>query len=289
MVVTELKIVAFAGCETTLHGVGFTSDCFVNFGNNVTKRLIDVDDSSVVFVAPSEGSYSFVVENADGEESETVQMVVLNRSFMPVNKLPNRNSADFSLMLKGLLPRGFAWNFKWSNVDSEKTNWQKLLESIAGGINNVWTMLSELAVAASPAITGAVAEWNAELGLPRKGLEFDDESKTKAEIYRIARSVGGCTVPFFNKIIELFGLNAAVYEYWKDPDEFPEWVHELGEEANMYVLIKIEDSAIEETEFDCNSDCDDYLAFWWNENFENAIEFDKLAHIKFVYMYDLGE
>lgn len=289
MVVTELKIVAFAGCETILHGVGFTSDCFVNFGNNVTKRLIDVDDSSVVFAAPSEGSYSFVVENADGEESETVQMVVLNRSFMPVNKLPNRNSADFSLMLKGLLPRGFAWNFKWSNVDSEKTNWQKLLESIAGGINNVWTMLSELAVAASPAITGAVAEWNAELGLPRKGLEFDDESKTKAEIYRIARSVGGCTVPFFNKIIELFGLSAAVYEYWKDPDEFPEWVHELGEDANMYVLIKIEDSAIEETEFDCNSDCDDYLAFWWNENFENAIEFDKLAHIKFVYMYDLGE
>ncbi len=302
MISTTDKIIAFEGCEATLWGVGFTSDCCIvlhDGSKEVVKNAIEVEDTRIVFSVPAEGCYTVSVKRGDAVEIETVPMVVLSRDYMPVNRFPARSGEDatndvekFALMLKGLLPRGFMWNFKWAPKTAdvnEKTNWQKLLESIAAGVSHVWDVLAEMLVNSSPACTKAIASWNDELALPRKGLEFahdDDGKKAKAEIYRIARARSGSTVPHFQNIIDLFGLNAEVVEYWQKPDEFPQWVRDLGEDAYMYVMIKIKDSAIEQTFFDCESACDDYLSFWWNENFENAIEFDKLAHVKFIYLYE---
>lgn len=298
MIVTVDKIIAFEGCEATLWGVGFTSQCAVEVvkdGERSTRNLIEVDDSRIVFSVPAEGAYTVSVSLDD--ESLEIPMIVLSRDLMPVNRFPSRGDketskkkdiAKFAQMLKGLLPRGFIWNFKWTSVDSEKTNWQKLLESVAAGISNVWDSLADLLVNSSPACTKAVAAWNDELGLPRKGLGFKDDvdkKKAKAEIYRIARARSGSTVPHFQNIIDLFGLNAEVVEYWDKPDRFPDWVKELGDDAYMYVMIEIHDSKIKKTFFDCNSACDEYLSFWWNENFESAIDFDKLAHVKFIYLY----
>lgn len=293
MIIYSDKVISFENCDTTLWGVGFSSNCKVKFyGSTDVKSLIDVEDGRLVFKAPkSAGTYSLYVEDENDVKSNYVSLVVLQRNLMPVNKIDERDQNDFALMLKGLLPRGFMWDFKWSSVDSKKTNWQKLLESIAAGISNVWDeMLVPLVKNSSPAITGALVEWERELGLPRKGIPYEgtDAQKLKKrsdEVFRIARVRGGCTIPLIKNIIELFGLDAEVYEYFRNPEVFPQWVKDLGENAYMYSMIKIT-GGVDVSEFDCNSSCEDYLAFWWNQNFENAIEFDKLAHIKFIFVYE---
>lgn len=287
MIVFSDKVISFEGCDTTLWGVGFVSGCKVKFsGSSIEKSLLDVSDERIVFKAPAVGSYTVYVEDSEGNDSNDVSLVVMSREFMPVNKLIKRDVNDFTLMLKGLLPRGFIWNFKWSSVQSEKTNWQKLLESIAGGISNVWNnMLVPLVSNSSPAITSAIVEWESELGLPRNGLNFDTDKKRSDEIYRVSRGRGGNTIPFLKSVVELFGLDAEIYEYFKDPDEFPQWVKDLGDDAYMYSMIKVTDG-VTPTDFDCESSCEDYLSFWWNQNFENAIEFDKLAHVKFIFVYE---
>jgi len=293
MIIYSDKVVSFENCDTTLWGIGFSSNCKVKFdGSTDVKSLIDVEDGRLVFKAPkSTGTYSLYVEDENEVKSNYISLVVLQRNLMPVNKIAEREKNDFSLMLKGLLPRGFMWNFKWSSVNSEKTNWQKLLESIAAGVYEVWhEMLIPLVKNSSPAITGALVEWESELGLPRKGIPYEgtDSQKLKKrsdEVFRISRGRGGSTIPLIKNIIELFGLDAEVYEYFNYPNVFPQWVKNLGEDAYMYSMIKIT-GGVSVTEFNCESCCDDYLSFWWNQNFENAIEFDKLAHIKFIFVYE---
>lgn len=293
MIIFSEKVISFENCDTTLWGVGFSSNCKVKFsGSTDVKDLVDVDGNSLVFKAPkSAGTYSLYVEDDEGIKSNYISLIVLQRESMPVNNIPGRDKNDFALMLKGLLPRGFMWDFKWSSVDSQKTNWQKLLESIAAGISNVWgEMLVPLVKNSSPAITGALVEWESELGLPRKGIQYTGNAEQvlnerKDEIYRISRCRGGCTIPLIKHIIDLFGLNAEVYEYFKNPEVFPQWVKNLGEDAYMYSMIKIT-GGVDVSEFDCDSSCEDYLSFWWNQNFENTIEFDKLAHTKFIFVYE---
>ncbi len=283
MIVTDLKLVAFYGCEATLHGVGFSSDCVVEFGNGQSVTLIDADDAKIVFLPPSEGIYNAIVKNNCGEESNVFSIVVLNRSLVPVNRLPKRNAEDFALMLKGLLPRGFAWNFKWSKVNSEKTNWQKLLESIAFGIENVWDVLESLAVNASPVVTDSIDEWNAELGIPVKGIVDYSETWNVDEIYRVAIKRGGCTVPYLKGIAALFGKSVEIFEYWKNPEKFAD--EHFDDDPNFYLMVEIEANENDERVCTCEDTCEDFLRRWWNVPVEDFFEMVKPAHVKVLYSY----
>jgi len=288
MIATTEKITAFESCDVTLWGYGFSAGAKVEINDglkNSTLNVVDVDEEKIVFMAPACGSYQLKILNGT-DSLEGLELSVVSRSCIPVNKLPSRNLNDFALMLKGLLPRGFAWNFKWTN-GSYKTNWQKLLESVAAGIKVAFDDISKMLVELSPAVTSDVSRWFDELGLPINGVTLGDYRNKNAEIYRITRSRCGCTVPYFKSVMKIFGIDIEVYEYWKNPEEFGSY--DFGsEDPNSFVLIRFHVHEKDVEGATCSGTCNEALGngnMFFGECVLNSV---KPAHVKFIYAYDNG-
>lgn len=272
-------MMAGVGCPVTISGCGFSAYSSVKCGYK-TIPASECADDSLTFSAPGDsGTYAVSVTNGE-EYSEELKLVVVELCNVPVRRLPERDEEEFRDSLLGLMPRGFAW------YKGNDGNWWKLLSAFGSTFAEVYGTLRSLVDESSPLKTTSYASWEKELGLPRKGLEFSEDSDRLAEIYRIARRPGGCTVPYFKGIVSLFGLGCRVYEYWKNSEKFED-VDFGTDDPNFYWMVQLEyqTSEIYTDVFSCNSECDDYLRTWWRENVETLLELSKPAHTKLVFTY----
>lgn len=184
-------------------------------------------------------------------------------------------------MLLGLMPRGFGW-FK-----GILGNWAKLFSGFAVVFLYIYELFLSLFREGSASHTSSFDLWEQELGLPRNDLTFTSAADRRSEIYRVECRKGGATIPYLESIATLFGVESKVYEYWKDPDSFPAWVAALGTDALMYWSVMLTVPASEMTVFNCNSECDDYLRYWWNEPLESALLAIKPSHTMMIFIYNL--
>lgn len=276
--VVEQNVKAYAGGFVTVHGGVFTSGTRIEIAG---KTLVpyDVADDYIVFSAPADlGKYTFtIIEGA--VRSPAVNLVVVDAAEVSVNRLPKRGQDEFLQMLIGLMPKGFIWDIK------PGTNFYKIFSAVSSLLLMIYDLFRSILVESSPITTTEIELWENELGLPREGLEQSTAEGRKNEIIRIARKPGGCTLPHYRQIMEMYGKDFEIYEYWKDPSKFPSWVYqENGDKANFFVMFKIYQSEFTKN-FTCKSKCNAKLGNERDIVLEKLLEFDKPAHVKFIYSY----
>ena len=204
----------------------------------------------------------------------------VQRSERKLWNLPRRTAEDFRHALIGLMPRGFAW---FTGVGG---NWWKLFSGFAAGILAAYNMLRLLVTESSPVSTTELMLWESELGLPKRGLEFDDDSDRKKEILRISRDECGCSVNYIKSVAALFGLEVNVYEYWKNPEKFA-GVDFAGKDPNFFVIVKSDVVISNIDYFECDGYCDDRLLDFGDSNYEAVVLDESPAHVKVLFEYDV--
>ena len=205
----------------------------------------------------------------------------VQRSEHKLWNLPRRTAEDFRHALIGLMPRGFAW---FTGVGG---NWWKLFSGFAAGILAAYNMLRLLVTESSPVSTTELMLWENELGLPKKGLEFDSDTDRKKEILRISRDECGCSVNYIKSVANLFGLDVDVYEYWKNPEKFAGVDFVGGDDGNFYVIVKSNVAVRNVTYFECDGYCDDRLLDFGDSNYEAVVLDESPAHVKILFQYEV--
>ena len=205
-------------------------------------------------------------------------------------RLAERTEEDFRHAQIGLMPRGFAWFL------GKLGNWWKLFTAFSFGFAAVYQMFCDLVREMSPFTTTSLAEWESELGLPKRGLAFDTDGLRKSEIIRISRKMGGCTKEYFKSIAALFGLNVEVLEYWKaeerdafagidfgdqDPNFYAMMVSDVGVINLSYAMCSGGYSDEDELHCDCNSRLMDF----GDTNYEAVLNSVSPAHVKLLFVY----
>lgn len=204
----------------------------------------------------------------------------VQRSEHKLWNLPRRTAEDFRHALIGLMPRGFAW---FTGVGG---NWWKLFSGFGAGILTAYNMLRLLVKESSPVSTTEFLLWENELGLPKKGLEFDSDTDRKKEILRISRDECGCSVNYIKSVANLFGLDVDVYEYWKNPEKFA-GVDFAGMDPNFFVIVKSDVVIGGIDYFECDGYCDDRLLDFGDSNYEAVVLDESPAHVKVLFEYDV--
>ena len=266
------------GGTVTVQGVGFNELCKVRI-NGISFDALDYSDEFISFAAPNEvGTFEFVI--FDGTSTtESLTLYVEEFENLPTNRLNNRDESSFVRSLESLMPRGFAWE---SGIDS---NWHKFWGAVALVFAYLYGVLKNLVLEMSPYTTTSLGTWENELKLPINGLEQSTNSGRKSEIVRISRKKGGATVPYLKSVLDLYGVNYSLYEYWQNPEVFPHWVAEKGEQANFYVMVKIYSRSYYKYGMNCVSKCNSALGKQRDRVLESIIDRIKPAHIKIIYSY----
>lgn len=270
----------YAGGSVLVFGAGFDSSCDVLIDGEPTN-ILDYDDSSIEFAAPANiGNYSVTIVRNNEPMGQFGLSVVALRDSMTWN-IDRRGNDEFRNALLGLLPRGFAF------FAGRGGNWWKLFSAIGAGFLAVYNLLRELVDEMSPVKTTSYADWERELGLLARGNDRTDDARL-SEIFRIARKLGGCTIPYFKSVIALFGLDAEIYEYWKNPEKFSDV--EFGDDnPNFYWMVELAAAEDDWHYCTCNDTCNDYLQWWWNVPVESMIQLIKPAHTKLVFGYTVSD
>lgn len=264
----------------TVYGSGFNADCVVVV-DGISQAPTDYSDDFICFSAPDvEGSHRVVITDGVSTSSDLTLYVV---SFEELSsyRLPERSESSFKRLLDGLMPRGFAWQYE------NGSNWSKLLSGIALSLAYVYGMLKNLVLQMSPVTTTSYGLWENELGLPQRGLEQSTLAGRKGEIMRVARKKGGATIPYLKSLLKLYGVRNEVLEYWKNPELFPSWVGNEGDNANYYILVKIYRDSYYGKGFTCVSPCNASLGMPRDSVLESIVAQEKPAHVKVIYSYVL--
>lgn len=277
-IVSSDKYKVCKGGTVTVQGVGFNDLCKVKI-NGLDYDVLDYSDEFVSFSAPNEiGTFHFVI--FDGTSTtDPLALYVEEFENLSTNRLKNRDELSFTRSLERLMPRGFAWEF---GIES---NWHKFWGAVALVFAYLYGVLKNLVLEMSPYSTTSLGTWENELKLPIVGLEQSTESGRKSEIVRIARRKGGATIPYLKSILNLYGVKYDLYEYWENPEVFPQWVADEGEQALFYLMVKIYSQTYYKYGMNCTSPCNSSLGRQRDRILESIVNREKPAHVKIIYSY----
>ena len=273
----SLKIRAGAGMPVTVTGGIFDVGTIVKIGGLV-RHPTEIEKNSVTFTAPAEvDAYDASIEV--GSESQDFELVVVPVEEAGVYELSDRGVSEFEEMQVGMMPRGFA-------LDLAKGSYlRSVIDAIALCLLYVYNVLKALVSESSPVKSTSLGMWENELGLPRKGLVKTSYEDRRKEIVRISRGTAGLSLNYLRSILDIYGQDGEVVEYWKNDAQFPGWVKNLdARERVFYVMIKVYKNT-ESQEFTCNSTCNDSLGSDRDTILEALLEAEKSAHIRFIYSY----
>lgn len=278
LTVSAEKVRAGVGSSVTVYGgiFGVSTTIYIN---GKTQTPIDVTENSVTFSAPAQaGNYSFVISSG-ATASKTITLVVVPVEELAAYKLPERGAEAFENMQVGMMPRGVIFN------PVKGTFWRKLIDSVAVCLLYLYNLLKSIVAEGSPIKTTRLGLWENELALPKKGLVQTSSEGRRKEIIRISRGTAGATVPYLKQMLDLYGADYELYEYWKNPAPFPGWVGRLDNKENVFcVLIKVYRDKLYYG-FTCNSKCNESLGCERDRILESIMENEKPAHVKLVYSY----
>lgn len=277
-IVSSDKYKVGKGGTVTVQGVGFNDLCKVRM-NGKSYDPLDYSEDYICFSAPKNTGTSHFVIYDGTSETDSLTLYVEEFEDLPTNRLKNRDESSFVRSLESLMPRGFVWEF---GVES---NWHKFWSAVALVFAYLYGLLKELVAEMSPYSTTSYGTWENELGLPIAGLEQSTLSGRKSEIVRISRRKGGATIPYLKSILDLYGVKYDLYEYWQNPEVFPHWVGEKGEQANFYVLVKVYSQTFYNHGMTCISKCTASLGRQRDKVLESILDRVKPAHIKVIYSY----
>lgn len=268
-----------AGCTVVVDGFGFDNNSKV-LVDGVEVNVNDYDEKSLEFIAPAEPGEHSVQIKSGNQTSSALRFVVVPIEQTNVWSLAKRSFDEFREVLIGLMPRGFAWY-----MGKDGYFW-KLFSALGTLAVYIWDQFLELIKEMSPSNTTSFDAWEEELGLPWEGLAREEDKQRLAEIFRIARKQGGCSVAYFKEIASLFGVDVEIFEYWKNPEKFADINIKPGEDPNFFWMI-LKHTHGEEVMFaDCNGTCNDYLNYGIDYVMEAVFARIKPAHTSLVFAYN---
>lgn len=279
MFVNSSRIRAGAGMPVTVYGGIFDNSSKV-YVDGVLHEVVEINENSLVFTAPLfVREYSAKIINGNKQEVSFI-LSVAPIECMDTYRLQSRGASEFEEMLVGMMPNGIAFEFQKGSV------WRVLIDSIAICILYVYNIVKQLVSESSPATTTELSYWERELGLPRQGLIQESEVGRKKEIMRISRGCAGSTMNYVKSILDLYGADYQLFEFWKDDTLFPEWVKSLpSNESVFYVLVKVYRKNFLGGSFSCNSKCSDRLGSDSDTILESLLRNEVPAHIRLVFSY----
>lgn len=269
------------GQQVTVFGGFFDGSCKVFFDNDEAV-ILDYDEERIVAQVPFDyGVYSVKVQK--GSQSVVLgELVVKELSKLPQH-LPKRYSEDsFFNYIVGMFPRGKAFALRKSS------NFGKLISVFAFVLFTVWESIRELLVQSSPSHTTSFDEWESDLGLPIDGIDAIAPEERLAEIYRVACLQAGDTIPYFYGILTLLGVEAEIYEYWKNPGEFSGYNFDPSDDKNFFWKVNVHADPDNFKTFVSGSSAGEALIEWTDTKLETLFNLIKPAHTRIVYGYDDG-
>lgn len=268
------------GQMVTIFGGFFDYSCKVYFGNS-EGTVFDYDDEKIVAVVPADIG-NFVVKVKKGIKeiiAGTLYVKELKDTDLLLPK--NYSHGDFFEYVKGMFPRGRCFDLR------KQSNFGKLITSLSVLVLYIWDLIINYIVELSSSHTNSFDEWEDDLGLPIDGINADGESDRRSEIYRVDSLQAGDTVPYFQKILDLCGITADIYEYWKNPEMFEGYDFEPSDDKNFFWKIQIHYVSFDFVKrFVSGSVAGSHLMDWVNTKVETIFDFIKPAHTRVIYGYD---
>lgn len=272
------------GCPFTVRGLGFSAATRAFFSGE-SAEVQDYDDDYMIITAPrTAGKYTLYL-GADASSAsliKSIQVVPINET--AVYQPQGRSVEDYRDLMLDLLPRGFAW------CRSSDGNFWKFFHGLAFVLVLLSESVRSLCRHQSPSHTSSLVEWERELALPETGITPTSDYGRLCEIYRKECIRGGCTVPYFRNIADLFGETCAVYEYWKNPEKFNGF--NFGtDDPNFFWMVELAVLESDETVFTCTSSCNEYLRDWFSSMLplEKLFQNLKPSHTKLIVVYKIVE
>lgn len=304
----------------SVFGGFFDDGCSVLFNGEAGSNYDVVDDCITAVCPDKTGSYEVTVKDSSGKTFDLGTLVVTELNNLPQGDRPLRyRMRDFCAYIVGLMPRGNAFPLDFDGREEGEISEErplkssvfgKLIWAMAYAVNYGYKYIQSLFDAMDPTRTENLDEWERELGLPIDGIESVNDCARRAEVYRMACEKGGCTKPYFQKILNLMGISADIYEYWQDPSKFSVTTTEYtkdestgktswervtytyefpeGADKNFYWKINVHANELSVKYFTCESPCTDPLVEWRNLAMENLINRIKPAHTVAIFAYDDG-
>ena len=273
-----------AGGTVRVYGSGFSGSTKAWLGD-AEAVINDYEDGVIeVSAVSNSGDYTLYLGESSSNKVAIGTVSVIDDVADLHLYMPVRHSKDHvSEMLVGLLPRGFAW------YKGKDGFFYKLMSGFAYAVVELYDLVRSFRLNASPSHTESLDEWESELKLPEPGVDFSGSEaevrrKRLSEIYRKACRRGGCTIPYFKSIIALFGLDAEIYEYWKNPEKFSD-VDFGDDDPNFYWMVELAAAEDDWHYCTCNDTCNDYLQWWWNAPVESVLQLIKPAHTMLLFSY----
>ena len=275
------------GGTVIVYGAGFSHALKAWFDESPAV-ILDYDETELSVTAPENpGIYSLYIgteysDRISAGRVEVVQDVSCKRIILP----PTHSPEEVRDAMLGLLPRGIAW---YKGADGV---FARLMYGLAFVVAMLYERMASLVLESSPTHTEMFEEWERELSLPEPGVDIGNEVARRREIYRKACRNGGCTLRYFKSIAALYGIEADIYEYWKDPGEFSGLSTEVNR-PGLYWMFRMRSGVPTVTIMRCGDDADcsgnaragNRIRSWGNPDFSSFIEKIKPAHTVCLYAY----
>lgn len=273
------------GGTVRVYGSGFSASTKAWIGESEAV-VNDYEDGVIeVSAGPNPGDYSLYLGESSLDKISVGEItVVVDVSDLHLYKPAEHSRSSVCEMLLGLLPRGFAWYKGRDGI------FYKLMNGIAYAVAELYRLVRSFRINVSPSHTPSLDEWESELqsGIDLSGTDAEVAKKRLLRIYWKACRRGGCTIPYFKSVIALFGLDAEIYEYWKNPEKFSD-VEFGDDDPNFYWMVELAAAEDDWHYCTCNDTCNDYLQWWWNVPVESMIQLIKPAHTKLVFGYTVSD
>lgn len=270
-----------SGRTLTVYGGFFDVHTSVRF-NGVAAYVDEFDDSHVSVIVPDGIASVASISVSDGVNVVNVgQVKSVPMASAPVYDYVKEYPQDsFESMIFGLFPKGQLFNLE------NGSNFRKLVSGLAFALVYVWQLILDMQKALNPLHTDNIDEWEKELNLPEVGVTPQDDDGRRRELYRVCGSKGGCCINYYRKLIALLGINAAIFEYTKNPERFVGYVFPENAIPEFYLMIRFKIHQQEFSYFTAGVSCAGDRVMDYTDNFlESIFEKSRQAHIKIAYSY----
>lgn len=284
------------GQNVTVNGAFFDDKCKVYFDDEQAD-IVDVTESSIVVRVPDYPEvYSVRVVLSNKRSFDVGRVVVVSLEELPVESAPKAHGvASLCRSILSMFPRGNVFDVSIDYREPSQVSRQnklrgsvigRLVWSMAFAISYLLNVVHNLFTALDPVHTSNFSEWEADYGIPLNGCTLGTtDAERRRMIHRLSCTPGGNTVAYFQEWLDIMGIKAKIYEYYKNPEKFSTYTFDDDDDKNFFWMIEKDIDDIEQHYATCESTCEDYLEWFDTDDFEALFLLLKPAHTRLVFSY----
>ena len=206
----------------------FVSERPVNRETALAPTWVSDDGRQLQFLPPVTmvlDSYAITITGTGYDPIAVGRLTLVPVASLDAMDPPARDASAYADMLTELLPKGPAWTRKVTS------NLRKLFLALGTELARIHDLAAYFLRETSPAhTTDFLDEWEKELGLPIvPSAPITGVDARREEIFRKARSLGGCSPAYFEELAAIFGYNVVIEEMFDGASPFKAGISRAGD------------------------------------------------------------